>query len=210
MNLFLHALQRPFVWLWRIRHQCGYGVHSPFAFDLITQVIYERTPYYKYKELKTEQRKQSAHHNRAWRREPLKVKRLLFRLVNRMQPHTLIDAGKTAASALYLKAGKDNVDYTAASQLDELFLEAGIPVDFAWLHDYKHPHFVEEVFCLCADRAGKHSLFVIEGIGYSRAMRALWKRIKQDERTGITFNLYDVGLVFFDKTKIKQHYIVNF
>ena len=50
MNRMLLALKRPFIWLYRFRHRCGYGVHSPFAFNLITHVIYETTPYYKYKE----------------------------------------------------------------------------------------------------------------------------------------------------------------
>ena len=41
-------------------------------------------------------------------------------------------------------------------------------------------------------------------------MKALWKKWQADERVGITFDLYDVGLLFFDKTKIKQQYIINF
>lgn len=49
MNRILLALKRPFIWLYRFRHRCGYGVHSPFAFNLITHVIYETTPYYKYR-----------------------------------------------------------------------------------------------------------------------------------------------------------------
>lgn len=53
MNRILLALKRPFIWLYRFRHRCGYGVHSPFAFNLITHVIYESTPYYKYEELVT-------------------------------------------------------------------------------------------------------------------------------------------------------------
>ena len=52
MNRITLALKRPFIWLRRFRHRCGYGVHSPFAFNLITQVIYENTPYYKYKDIK--------------------------------------------------------------------------------------------------------------------------------------------------------------
>ncbi len=51
MNRITLTLKRPFIWLSRFRHRCGYGVHSPFAFNLITQVIYESTPYYKYKDL---------------------------------------------------------------------------------------------------------------------------------------------------------------
>lgn len=34
MNIIL-ALKRPFIWLSRVRHRCGYGVF-PFAFELIT------------------------------------------------------------------------------------------------------------------------------------------------------------------------------
>ena len=41
-------------------------------------------------------------------------------------------------------------------------------------------------------------------------MKTLWNQLKEDERVGVTFDLYDLGLLFFDKTKIKQHYIVNF
>ena len=43
MNL-LYYLKRPFIRLSRFRYRCGYGVHSPFAFSLITDVIYEKMP----------------------------------------------------------------------------------------------------------------------------------------------------------------------
>ena len=56
MNLLL-CIKRPFIWLSRFRHRCGYGVHSPFAFSLITDVIYEKMPYYAYSSLKKEQKK---------------------------------------------------------------------------------------------------------------------------------------------------------
>lgn len=107
MNRMLLALKRPFIWLYRFRHRCGYGVHSPFAFNLITHVIYETTPYYKYKELASEQKRLMPQKDRAWGYESLKVKRLLFRLVNYAQPATIVDAGMQAASSLYLKAAKE-------------------------------------------------------------------------------------------------------
>ena len=94
MNRILLALKRPFIWLYRFRHRCGYGVHSPFAFNLITHVIYETTPYYKYRELAAEQKKLAPQKDRMWSYESVKVKRLLFRLVNYAQPATIVDAGK--------------------------------------------------------------------------------------------------------------------
>lgn len=210
MNGIILALKRPFIWLRRFRNRCGYGVHSPFAFNLITQVIYQPTPYYKYKDLAMEEKRLALEKNKRWMYESKKVKQFLFRLVNFTQPATVVDAGTLAASALYLKAGKEGADYTSASDLSELFLESGIPVDFLYLHDYRHPDFMEEVFRICAARITEKSVFVIEGIRYSSKMSALWKRMKKDERVGITFDLYDLGIIFFDKTKIKQDYIINF
>ncbi|MBP1614910.1 MAG: hypothetical protein H6Q13_2358, partial [Bacteroidetes bacterium] len=46
--------------------------------------------------------------------------------------------------------------------------------------------------------------------GYSRKMKTVWRRMQSDERTGISFDLYDFGIIFFDKKKIKQHYLINF
>lgn len=204
------SLKRPLVWLFRFRHRCGYGVHSPFAFNLITQVIYERAAYYEYSTLAQEQKALKPSKNPEWGYESLKVKRLLFRLVNYAQPHTVVDVGRLSASALYLKAAKRDMDYVGATDTTELFLESGVPVDFLYLHDYRSPELVEKVLQVCLNRTADSSLFVIEGVGYTRRMHELWKRLQQDERVGITFDLYDLGLLFFDRGKIKQDYIVNF
>ncbi|MCD8183093.1 MAG: hypothetical protein LUE99_08360 [Bacteroides sp.] len=210
MNRITLALKRPFIWLCRFRHRCGYGVHSPFAFNLITNVIYEKMPYYKYKDLTLEQKRLASQKERHWNYESKKVKQLLFRLVNYAQPDTIVDVGTLAASSLYLKAGREKADYTSATDLSELFLENGVPVGFLYLHDYRHPEFMEEVFRICAARTTDQSVFVIEGIRYTSRMRAIWKRMQQNERAGITFDLYELGIIFFDKTKIKQDYIINF
>lgn len=210
MNRISLLCKHPFVWLARFRHRCGYGVHSPFAFHLITGVIYETAPYYKYSSLLEEEKRLAVQRPKGWRSEPLKVKRLLFRLVNYARPETVVDAGRLSASGLYLKAGREGAVYTHAAELDELFLEAGVPVDFLYLHDWRRPDFVEEVFRLCVGRTRGCSVFVIEGIRYTRTMRCLWEAMKQDERCGVTFDLYDLGIIFFDRTKVKQHYLVNF
>lgn len=210
MNRISLLCKHPFVWLARFRYRRGYGVHSPFAFHLITGVIYETAPYYKYSSLLEEEKRLAVQRPKSWRSEPLKVKRLLFRLVNYARPETVVDAGCLSASSLYLKAGREGAVYTYAAELDELFLEAGVPVDFLYLHDWRRPDFVEEVFRLCVGRTRGCSVFVIEGIRYTRTMRRLWEAMKQDERCGVTFDLYDLGIIFFDRTKVKQHYLVNF
>ena len=172
MNLLL-SIKRPFIWLSRFRYRCGYGVHSPFAFSLITDVIYEYTPYYAYHA-------------------------------------TVIEVGQPSTASLYLQSAKPSASYLFASDLSELFLDADTPVDFLYMNNYQNPELMEEVFHICAQRVTLKSVFVVQGICYSKKMKTLWNQLKEDERVGVTFDLYDLGLLFFDKTKIKQHYIVNF
>ncbi len=62
-------------WLARYRHSKGFGVHSPFAFRFITEVLGERCPYYDYSLLG------SAH------------QRLVYRIAARLQPSTYCTAG---------------------------------------------------------------------------------------------------------------------
>lgn len=207
MNLLLD-LKRPFIWLSRFRYRCGYGVHSPFAFSLITDVVYEKRPYYAYQSLKEEQKKMVKEHG--WPKGTQKVNRFLFRLVNRVQPTTIVEVGRPSVASLYLQSAKPSADYLFASDLSELFLDADTPIDFLYLNDFRNPDLMEETFRICASRTTPRSVFVIHGICYTKAMKTLWKSLQADERVGITFDLYDVGLLFFDKTKIKQHYTVNF
>lgn len=204
----LSRIKRPFIWLSRFRYRCGYGVHSPFAFSLITDVIYEKRPYYAYRTLAVEQKKLAK--ERGWDRGTRKVNRLLFRLVNRMQPAHIIEVGHPSITSLYLQFAKPSAEFLFASDLSELFLEADASIDFLYLNEGRNSVLLEDVFRVCVRRTTSKSVFVIRGIGYSKSMKALWKRLQEDERVGITFDLYDVGILFFDQTKIKQHYIVNF
>ena len=77
---FLHR-----IWNWcsRFRHRCGYGVHSPSDFFLITSVVYEKYHYYAYRVLKERGFPAYLPHYRR------KVNRLLFRLAFILQWKTL-------------------------------------------------------------------------------------------------------------------------
>ena len=45
---FMVLFRCPLVWLMRVRHRRGYGIHSPFAFGFVTGVVYEDGAYYGY------------------------------------------------------------------------------------------------------------------------------------------------------------------
>lgn len=195
----MRNLKQVLIWLKRFRYRCGYGVHSPFAFDFITNVIYEKTRYYAYSEIETG----ASTHAR-------KVNRLLFRLVNRVQPHTIISTGQSQLTSAYLQAGKRTATFFPLSPKDESAILSVPQVDFLHVDCSGDPAFVERVTEYGITHTDTRSMIVLQGIYQSPSAKALWKRVVADERVGITFDLYDLGILFFDKSKIKQHYIVNF
>ena len=54
------------------------------------------------------------------------------------------------------------------------------------------------------------SIFFIEGIRANKEMREIWKNLCLRDEAAVTFDLYNVGIVFFDKRLYKQNYIVFF
>lgn len=204
---FLHRL---WIWCRRFRHRCGYGVHSPSDFFLITSVIYERRPYYAYQKLKERGFSNYLPHYRR------KVNRLLFRLVNYYRPKSLIEVGiGNGASISYMRAACFTMDSVTVKGRDwertsqQLKEKLSVLQTLDCLH-IGHTPFYKEVFEQVLPYAGPHSWFIIGGIHHSKEKREWWKKIAASEHVGITFDLYDIGLVFFNKTRYKQHYIVNF
>lgn len=200
------------IWNWcrRFRHRCGYGVHSPSDFFLITSVIYENLPYYAYDKLKSVSFSQRLPHYRE------KVNKLLFRLVNYVQPTTLMEVGKGNGDAIrYMQAAKPSITSISIEGLekeDTLFqlkkeLDKMKHIDF--LH-IAHTPYYKEVFEMAFPYLTEHSCVVIGNLYESKERKIWWKQLNHDERVRITFDLYDVGLSFFNSKRYKQNFIVNF
>lgn len=197
-------------WCKRFPYRCGYGVHSPTDFFLITSVIYEQGAYYAYQTLGKKHFSVFLPHYRK------KVNRLLFRLVNHLRPHSLIEVGiGNGASISYMRAartsmksftikGKD-LDKTLFALNKDIQTLGGIDL----LHIGYTPYY-QEVFERALPFVSDASCFIIGNIYQTKEKKMWWKRLQEDERVKLTFDLYDIGLVFFDRKRIKQNYIVNF
>ena len=81
-----------------VRYTKGFGVHSPYAFSLITQVINEKMYYYAYDDIRR-LRKYSAERRFKIKRITLKKKIpskklfLIYRLVNNFNPKNILQIG---------------------------------------------------------------------------------------------------------------------
>ncbi len=118
---------------WRASNGKGHGVHSPFVFSFITQVLNDRRFFYSYEtiEIVREQLKNnhtlltledfgagSRIHSHTQRRiadiatsslKPKKYSQLLFRMVNYFQPATILELGTSLGiTTSYLASGNAN------------------------------------------------------------------------------------------------------
>ena len=163
----------------------------------ITSVVYEKYHYYAYRVLRERGFPAYLPHYRR------KVNRLLFRLVNYFRPKSLIEVG--------IGNGIDTIYAGCVSYYGLRHLERqGLGKDFrqwrklAEVHTLDclhigHTPFYKEVFELVLPYAGPRSCFIVGGIHESKEKRKWWEQIVASESTGITFDLYDIGLVFFYK-----------
>lgn len=109
----MQKVTNPVVWMARFRHRKGYGVHSPFAFRFITDVIYECLPYYAYKELD----KELPFSKRFRQRKGL---HLLLRLANHLQPKTIVLPKDAWWEKRYLQSGCKGTNFQCQWPMGEV------------------------------------------------------------------------------------------
>lgn len=177
-------VRNPLVWLRRIRHRRGYGVHSPFAFGLITEVVYSPGRFYAYDSLNTLHTMGDC----LLRPRRRAVCRLLFRLANFRQPRCVCVLGGGEKEHAYLQAG----------------CRQAVLVD----HILPHPHLIyikewEQEELPVTDDGG---LVIVDEL---KRNRVLWNRLKRSGIYQVTMDLHDVGLAFRREGMQADDYVVN-
>lgn len=201
----IYFIKRSVVWLRRAQYSRGFGVQSPWAYKFIRYVVNEHYPYYKYAQLK----QQVYGINKRVR----KLCRLYFRIANFQQPHSFIDyLPFSSCYKIYTLAGAKKTLYQLISQdttpeyYTRILAEVGDNSIVRVSLRGNYSEFIDKAI----DLLPSTSVLILEHIKRNKETEAYWKSLVADDRTGITFDLYYCGLIFLDKTMIKQDYIVNF
>lgn len=195
MNLFSNILIRCYVRLCRFRHRQGYGIHSPFAFGLVTKVFYERGAYYAYAPLR-KMRRQIVHNTTE------RGDRLMLRLINAFQPNDCFIGGEqTQLTAQYLRAGKPSCQFWPIESLD-----AAEELDMLYLDMPDWEPWATKALTKMSDKG----CIVVRGIHRNARMLKAWRRLTEQEVVRVSFDLHDYGVACFRQDLHKQDYIICF
>jgi predicted O-methyltransferase YrrM len=90
------------------------------------------------------------------------------------------------------------------------YLEKYRNIDFAFF-DGNHTFKATMVyFNQCLPSAGDNTVFVFHDIHWSKGMQEAWRQICANGSVTVTIDLFDVGLVFFNKGLSKQDFVIRF
>ena len=197
--MFVKALKYRVKWIWNWIHRMGYsrgfGVQSPSAYSFIRYVLTEHYPYYAYDELKM--RFKSFDH------ATKKKGRLYFRLANYAQASHWFDYHSAEQPyAAYVHEGCRKTVFQAidGKTIPNAFRIARLSMT----EDYQA---VYEALCKVAT---DDSILILEGINDNKDTKAFWKRVQESQKATRTYDLFLCGIIGFDTSKHKHHYIVNF
>ena len=193
-----YKVQRYLHWLRRIKYCRGFGVQSPSAYRFIRYVINEHYPYYAYDDLRKE----------LPRLDSLTRKRmeLYFRIANYRQASLWLDfCERNDVIATYVGQGCHATLVRRITDLQQITAYDRI-----------------EVLCICPSagcealleaalqKTDDHTLFIIEDIGYNDTAKRMWQTLQESDLTSVSYDLYYLGIAFFDRKRYKANYVVNF
>lgn len=190
----MNIIKRYFVWLCRMSHSRGFGVQSPSAYRFIRYVLCEHYPYYAYDELRLK------HVSLSW----LERKRmeLYFRMANFRQADVWIDNGKDSELLEeYARQGcrKTRVARGIGNSQGVVQIARVCPVDGC-------EGLLEELL----NHTDRNSIIAVEDISESHVAQRLWRRLVNSSQVSVSYDLYYLGVAFFDTERFKNNYIVNF
>lgn len=209
----------PLSWLKRFRQSRGYGVHSPFAFELIQKVLSSRTHYYAFDEIADHL---SANHPHLPLNKPLH--HLSFRLVRHFNAMKILEINSGhGVNTLYLLSPDSRIHCTCVEARSEMVAEANeltaikgsqrtilsaLPreeqFDAIFLHlDVESPPTLDSLIQL----SHEETFWVFDPMNATRS-KQYWRNIVNDERIGITFDMREAGITFLRHTNSKNHYLI--
>jgi len=231
-----------------------YNIHSPFIYDFILDVMDTDKEYYMYPKLEALRTTLISDNNqvdyidlgagnRSGSRSiseiaktslsSLKQCRLLFNIVNKYKPRSIVELGTSLGlSTLYMASafpnvkvhtiegnpasakiaqqagiqiGAKNIDQHVG-HFDEVLpnlLDSINTVDLAYIDGNHQEDATLKYFGQFKEVMGYDGIIIFDDIYWSKGMNRAWDRIKADKDVSLSIDLFELGIVFFNKSLTK-------
>jgi len=246
------------------KHKKAFGLHSPFLYSLVSQVINNSSSYYAMddiwnlrddllnsnqeitvndfgagsKIMKSEKRRIADIVN--YSAVKMKYGELLFRLVVRFKPYTILELGTSVGiSTLYLAmpnskskvytmegcaetaaVAKSNFNLFNANNIQQVvgnidenlepLLNNIKKLDFVFFDANHTQQATINYFNACISKIHEKTIFVFDDIHWSKGMGNAWKQIKDNSKVTLSIDLFYMGIVFFDTNLSKENFVIKF
>lgn len=219
-------------------HLKGFGIHSPYVFALLNDVIYERNAYYCYDDIKSTGAKTP--HIAFPCTTTKKYTQLLHRLAVYSKAETIIELGSnTGMSALYLASvsthasvytiepvarvaemtgyniaryNRRNINLiqgTFDKNLSSL-LENVASVDILHIAAAFTDEKASEILRLAAPKTTADTIYIMAAPHSTEETEMVWHDIQEAPDVTLSLDLFHMGLAFFKPDIPKQHYTIKF
>jgi predicted O-methyltransferase YrrM len=169
-----------------------------------------------------------------------KFAQLLFRLVDHFQPAVVLELGTSLGiSTAYMASANSKIKVISIEGCPEIAaiakqnfkklelknIEQSIgnfdtvlpdilkniqQLDFVFFDGNHRKEATLNYFKQCLAKAHEESVFVVDDIYWSAEMKQAWEEIKNNENVTVTIDLFFMGIVFFRKEQVKQHFVIKF
>lgn len=169
-----------------------------------------------------------------------RLAQLLYRLVHHHSPKKIIELGtclgittsylakaspgasivtiegcpETAAVANqnFVSLGLKNVELQVGN-FNDLFpkeVEITPRLDFVYIDGNHTKEATLAYFNICLPKSDEDTLLIFDDIYWSKGMKEAWEEIKAHPRVTVTIDLFWIGLVYFRKGQVKEHFKIKF
>ena len=209
-----------------LRHAYGFGVHSPFAFDLILNTLHCSHSYYSYAQNRAKINKAGL-----LKQADIKYAELLFRLTNRFGAKNILEIGSGCGiNTLYMGASSSDATFLCVEKEEEKTNTAkmllsnkkrNITFSKGILGEKKrydaiiwdlelYPLSSDEEIVNIQDSLKEGSFIVVKHINSNNHNKKVWEEIKKMDQFTMSFNLGSIGIGFIKSSLPKINYDVYF
>lgn len=192
--MVLHSIKSYLKFLWNSKNQ--HGVHSPFVYNLVTKGFYNNTNYQEYSILKSNHKSVNY---------PISSKQvnLLFRVVQYLQPKSLLEIGSSLESATSVfSLGHKNAIISSQNSSSEFY-------DLIFFGGNSSQQEVLEYFEMLMPTCTNDSVWIVNAIHGSKDIENTWEIIKNHPKVTVTIDTFYLGFVFFRSEQKKEHFVIR-